>query len=596
MKNFNKKILGFGIVLCMLLSCVSGTVFAKDDDTIVILYENDVHCAIEGYSKLAAMKNELSEAYANVGVVSCGDFVQGGTLGAVSKGEYIVNLMNKVGYDAISLGNHEFDYQLPRLAELNEMSNTKYISCNFAKIGEDKSYFEPYTIVSYGDVDIAYIGITTPETINSSNPSQFKNDSGEIIYTFNEAKLYEIVQANIDAAEAAGADCVIALSHIGYAESGDWSDITDVIENTDGFDVVLDAHTHSVIEEKVIKDKSGNDVLLSSTGTKFEYIGKLTITKNGFGTELVKAEAYTKTDAGIDAYITEINENYAQLGNRKIGESKVDLITHDKDGNRLVRKGETNLGNLCSDALRIVTGADISFVNGGGLRAPMESGEVTFNDIYSVFPFNNQIVTAEITGQILLDMLEMGLMNYPDEDGSFPHMSGVTFSVNKSIPTSVKVDENGFFTKVDGAYRVYNVKVLDKESGTYKALDPDGKYVLAGFNYFLLDFGGGMSMFKDAKILDAEGTLDVEVLENYIVDHLDGVIGETYAEAKSNITFTDGEIADKPDDNNQESGEDNKKTDSPQTGDNSHVFVWVLLAFLSLSCIVVLETYRKKES
>ena len=593
MKKLCKRIITFSLVLCMALSVFTGVVYAADTDTVVILYENDVHCAVEGYSKLAAMKNELSETYTNVGVVSVGDFVQGGTLGAVSKGEYIVNLMNKVGYDAIALGNHEFDYQLPRLNELNAMSNTKFISCNFQKIGEDKSYFEPYTIVSYGSVDVAYIAITTPETINSSSPAQFKNDKGELIYTFNESKLYDIVQTNINAAETAGADYVIALSHIGYDESGNLADITDVIENTDGFDVVLDAHSHSVIEEKVIKDKSGDDVLLTSTGTKFEYIGKLTIKNGAFDTELVEVESYTKTDPVVDAYITEINENYAQLGNRKIGESKVEFITHDKDGNRLVRNAETNLGNFCSDALRVMTGADMSFVNGGGLRAPMESGDITFNDIFSVFPFNNQIVTAEISGQILIDFLEMAVMNYPEEDGSFPHMSGVTFSVNKSIPTSVKVDENGFFEKVDGAYRVYNVKVLDKTSGEYKALDPNGKYILAGFNYFILDFGGGMTMFKDAKILDAEGTLDVELLENYIVEHLDGVIGEEYAEVKPNISFTDGVITETETlDNNEQ---ENKKPSSPQTGDNSYIVVWVLLAVLSLSALVILGIYRRKE-
>ena len=593
MKKLCKRIITFSLVLCMALSVFTGVVYAADTDTIVILYENDVHCAVEGYSKLAAMKNELSETYTNVGVVSVGDFVQGGTLGAVSKGEYIVNLMNKVGYDAIALGNHEFDYQLPRLNELNAMSNTKFISCNFQKIGEDKSYFEPYTIVSYGSVDIAYIAITTPETINSSSPAQFKNDKGELIYTFNESKLYDIVQTNINAAETAGADYVIALSHIGYDESGNLADITDVIENTDGFDVVLDAHSHSVIEEKVIKDKSGDDVLLTSTGTKFEYIGKLTIKNGAFDTELVEVESYTKTDPVVDAYITEINENYAQLGNRKIGESKVEFITHDKDGNRLVRNAETNLGDFCSDALRVMTGADMSFVNGGGLRAPMESGDITFNDIFSVFPFNNQIVTAEISGQILIDFLEMAVMNYPEEDGSFPHMSGVTFSVNKSIPTSVKVDANGFFEKVDGAYRVYNVKVLDKTSGEYKALDPNGKYVLAGFNYFLLDFGGGMTMFKDAKILDAEGTLDVELLENYIVEHLGGVIGEEYAEVKPNISFTDGVITETPD-NNENNEQEDKEPSSPQTGDNSYIVVWILLAVLSLSALVILGIYRRK--
>ena len=590
MKKLCKRIITFSLVLCMALSVFTGVVYAEDTDTIVILYENDVHCAVEGYSKLAAMKKELSETYANVGVVSVGDFVQGGTLGAVSKGEYIVNLMNKVGYDAIALGNHEFDYQLPRLNELNAMSNTKFISCNFQKIGEDKSYFEPYTIVSYGNVDVAYIAITTPETINSASPAQFKNDKGELTYTFNESKLYDVVQTNINAAETAGADYVIALSHIGYDEAGNLADITDVIENTDGFDVVLDAHSHSVIEEKVIKDKSGDDVLLTSTGTKFEYIGKLTIKNGAFDTELVEVESYTKTDPFVDAYITEINENYAQLGNRKIGESKVEFITHDKDGNRLVRNAETNLGDFCSDALRVMTGADMSFVNGGGLRAPMESGNVTFNDIFSVFPFSNQIVTAELSGQILINFLEMAVMSYPEEDGSFPHMSGVTFSVNKSIPTSVKVDENGFFEKVDGAYRVYNIKVLDKTSGEYKALDPNGKYVIAGFNYFLLDFGGGMTMFKDAKILDAEGTLDVELLENYIVEYLGGVIGEEYAEVKPNISFTDGVITENPDNNEQA----DKEPSIPQTGDNSYIVVWILLATLSLLGIAVLVICRRK--
>lgn len=535
-----KRLLSCIVCICMVLCSLNAATFAKDSETIVILYENDVHCAVEGYSKLAAMKNELKSEYEYVGVVSSGDFVQGGTLGAVSKGEYIVELMNLVGYDAIAPGNHEFDYTISRLTELYELSETKYISCNFAKIGEEKTYFEPYTIVSYGDVDIAYIGIITPETITSARPSQFRNENGEIIYTFNESRLYELVQESIDEATEDGADYVIALSHIGYDESGELNDVTDVIENTDGLDVVLDAHSHSVIEEKIVKDKSGDDVLLSSTGTGFENIGKLTIANGEFDTELVKTETYTKTDADVDAYIAEINESYAELGNRKIGESKVELITHNEEGVRLVRTAETNLGNLCSDALFFVTNADVSYVNGGGLRAPIKSGDMTFNDIYSVFPFNNRIVTAEITGQVLLDMLEMSMISYPQEDGAFPHMSGITFSVNKSIPSSIKVDENGFFTKVDGDYRVYDVKVLDKESGNYKALELDKKYILAAADYYILNFGSGMSMFKDAKVVESEGMLDVEVLERYITDNLNGVIGEEYKNVVNRITFTDG--------------------------------------------------------
>ena len=507
---------------------------------IAILFENDVHCAVDGYAKIAALKNELASSFDHVGIVSSGDFAQGGTLGAISRGEYIVKIINTVGYDAIALGNHEFDYKLDRLNELRTMLNAKVLSCNFMKLGEEKTYFDPYTIVTYGNVKIAYIGITTPETVTSTSPAQFMNDNGEMIYTFNEANLASVVQKNIDAAKKEGADYVIALSHIGYSETGEFSDVTDIIENTDGLDAVLDGHSHSVIPEMIVKDKSGDDVVLSSTGTKFEYIGKLTLVDGKINTELQKVEEYEKTDENVKTCIEEINANYAQLGERKIANSSIDLITHDENGNRLVRTSETNLGNLCADTFREIYKTDVSFVNGGGIRASIEKGDITFNDIYSVFPFNNNMVTAELSGQTLIDMLELAVMIYPNEDGSFPHTAGMTFSVNASIPSSVKLDENGLFVSVEGDYRVYDVKIFDSKEKTYKPLDLNAKYTISATNHILLDFGGGMSMLKEAKILQNEGTLDVEVLETYIVENLGGVIGEKYAKVDNRITFTDG--------------------------------------------------------
>ena len=543
MKNFNKKLLSFAIVLCMFLSCFSGVVFAKDTETIVILYENDVHCAVEGYSKLAAMKNELSEDYEYVGVVSSGDFVQGGTLGAVSRGEYVVSLMNLVGYDAVTLGNHEFDYKLARLNELAELMNTKPISCNFQEIGTSKSYFEPYSIVSYGDVDIAYIGITTPSALSSSSPAQFKDENGEYIYTFNVDTLYDVVQASIDSAKAEGADFIIALSHIGYEEDPQYEDARDLIENTDGFDVVLDAHSHSVIENMKIDDEGGNEVILTSTGTKFENIGKLTISGDEITTELIETESYTNTDATVDALLAEINEEYSALGNRKIGESEIELITHDADGNRLVRTTETNLGNLCSDAFRIVTGADIGYVNGGGIRAPIEVGDVTFNDVLNVFPYNNSVVVAEVSGQVIKDFLELAVKYWPSESGAFPHVSGLTFSVNTAIESAAQVDNNWVFTGIDGEYRVYDIMVLNKDSGEYEPIDLTKNYSIASDSYHLLECGDGMSMFADATILQNDGMLDVDLFETYITENLGGVIGEEYAEVDNRITFTDGEDA-----------------------------------------------------
>ena len=597
MKNLSKKIITLTLVLCMALSVFTGVVYAKDNDTIVILYENDVHCAVEGYSKLAAMKNELMESYANVGVVSVGDYIQGSSLGAISKGEYIIDLMNLVGYDAVTLGNHEFDYKLPRLNELSSMMNTKPISCNFQRKGEDKSYFEPYSIVSYGDVDIAYIGITTPSTLSSSSPAQFKDEDGNYIYTFNVETLYDVIQANIDAAKAQGADYIIALSHIGYEEDEQYEDVVDLIENTDGFDVVLDGHSHSVIENMKLTDEGGNEVVLTSTGTKFEHIGKLTIRDGNFTTELVKTADYAKTDATVDALLQQINAEYSVLGERKVAVSETELITHDKDGNRLVRIQETNLGDLCADAFREVMSADIGYVNGGGLRAPIAKGDVTFNDVLSVFPFNNQVVLAEVKGQVIRDFLELALKYWPTESGAFPHLSGITFSVNTSIESAAQVDENWVFTGIDGQYRVYNIKVQNRESGVYEPIDLNKTYSIASDSYHLLECGDGMSMFENAKILQNDGMLDLELLEKYITENLGGVIGESYAEVKTNITFTEGEIIDNTEDDPQ--GDDNKQDteiNSPQTGDNSHIVLWVLLLSISATCIVVLEIYRRKKT
>ena len=543
MKN---KIISIFFCILMLIGAIPISACAPETDNrsddIVILFENDVHCTVENYSKLSAMKKELNKTHKNVGVVSSGDYIQGGSLGVISQGEYIVKLMNLVGYDAVALGNHEFDYRLKRLVELVGMMDTKPICCNFRAINDDEPYFTPYTMVSYGNVDIAYIGITTPTTITSSSPTQFKDANGEYLYTFNPTTLYDIVQSNIDSAKTAGAEYVIALSHIGYADDavyGNLEDVETLIKNTDGFDVVLDGHSHSVIEDKVIVDEGGNDVVLSSTGTKFEYIGKLVISNGQFDTQLIKTEEYDNTDWVVDDYLKQIDSEYGELGNRKVAYSEVDLITHDTEGNRLVRKAETNLGDLCAEAMRSSVDADIGYVNGGGIRSNISAGDVTFNDLLDVFPFNNTVVLAQISGQTIKDMLEMAMMKWPEEDGCFPHLSGITFSFNTSIPSSVVTTEQGEFQGVSGQYRVCHIKIFNRETGTYEPIVLDKKYTIAAANYYLLDCGSGMAMFKNAEILKNDGVLDVEALEKYIAEQLNGIIGQEYANVNANITFTE---------------------------------------------------------
>ena len=569
----------------------------KNTEDIVILYENDVHCVVDGYTKLSAMKKELQESYAYVGVVSGGDYIQGNSFGVISQGEYIVNLMNLVGYDAVTLGNHEFDYRIERLEELIGMMDTKPICANFQKVGEDAPYFEPYSIVSYGDVDIAYIGITTPSTITSASPTQFKDENGEFIYTFNGANLYEIVQQNIDSAKAEGADFIIAVSHIGYAEDeiyGDLEDIEHLIRNTNGFDVVLDAHSHSVIESKEVTDKGGNTVLLSSAGTKFEYIGKLTISGDEFKTELIKTQDYKVTDPAVDAYIMQIYAEYSTLAERKVAYSEVNLVVQDEEGNRLVRRAETNLGNLCADAFRHSVNADIGYMNGGGIRANIPVGDVTFNHLLNVLPFNNTVVMSEVSGQTIKDMMEMAVMSWPLEGGAFPHVSGITFSVNTAIASSVVLDENEVFAGVSGEYRVYDIKIYNRETGAYEPIDLTKTYTIAASNFYLLEYGSGMKMLENSKVIQNDGVLDVEVLECYIVEELGGVVGQQYAETRNNITFTDG-VQNEP-----------NTPDTPDTPDKNEENVAIVTIVIAVSVggalvvaaviVVVIVTKKKKRN
>ena len=217
----------------------------------------------------------------------------------------------------------------------------------------------------------------------------------------------------------------------------------------------------------------------------------------------------------------------------------MELITHDADGNRLVRRAETNLGNLCAEAMRSSVDADIGYVNGGGIRSNISVGDVTFNDLLAVFPFNNTVVLAQVNGQTIKDMLEMAVMKWPSEDGCFPHLAGITFSLKTSIPSSVLVNELDEFQGVAGEYRVYDIKIFNRETQTYEPIILDKKYTIAAANYYLLDCGSGMTMFKDAEILKNDGILDVEALEHYIVEELNGIIGQEYVNVKANITFTE---------------------------------------------------------
>lgn len=529
-----------------------GAAPADNSGKIVILHTNDVHCGIDqttkddaitgiGYAGVAAYKAEMEAAYGadSVTLVDAGDAIQGGPIGTLTKGSAIVEIMNTVGYDLAIPGNHEFDYGMDNFLSLaKDKAEYTYICSNFTDL-DGKAVFDAYKVLTYGDVKIAYVGIDTPETFVKSTPTYFQNDQGEYIYSFqqgNDGKdLYDAVQTAVDAAKAEGADYVVALGHLGDDGSTEVWKAQTVIANTTGIDVFIDGHSHEQIE-KTVSNKDGEDVVWAQTGTKLAAIGKVVIdTKTGEITnELVTG--YDKQDETVAAFVKEKNDAFEEELKKVVAKSEVTLTVNDADGKRLVRSGETNLGDLCADAYRVMLGADVAFVNGGGVRADIAEGDITYEDIINVHPFGNEACLVETTGQDILDALEFGARNYPDENGGFLQVSGLTYTIDASIPSSAATNDENEFTGVDGAYRVTDVMVGDQP------LDVNKTYTLASHNYMLKNGGDGFVMFKTDKQLKDSVMIDNAVLINYIVDELGGnVTAEQYGEAAGRISIVNVE-------------------------------------------------------
>ena len=535
-----KKLLGLFLALAMLMTGVAmaeGTepVFTQD---VVVLFTSDVHCGVDqgfGYAGLAAVRDNLAKTN-HVLLVDNGDSIQGEPIGTMTTGESNIELMNAVGYDIATIGNHEFDYGMDRFLELTKKANFPYISANF--MHNDELVFAPYVIKEFDGVKIAFVGITTPKTTTSSTPKYFQDETGKFVYTFCQdetgEKLYAAVQKAVDDARAEGAAYVVAMAHLGIeGESAPWMS-TDVIANTTGINALLDGHSHSILEQEKVKNKDGEEVLLAACGTKLQAIGYLRISaKDGsMATGLYKWDTSTAVSLpdliGLDNEVaTKVNEAMDTL-NEKLGEvvakSAVDLVISDPETDvRIVRTAETNLGDLCADAYRDQSGADIAFVNGGGIRVKIAAGDITLNDILKVHPFGNALCVVEATGQQILDALEWGSRVVPEETGGFLQVSGLTYEIHTYIESSCTADENGLFTGVAGEYRVKNVKVGGED------LDVNKTYTLACHDYLLKNAGDGFTMFQQDTLLQDSVKLDNQVLIDYITGTLNGVVGEAYA-------------------------------------------------------------------
>lgn len=529
---------------------------ATQPGAIVIVHTNDVHCAVDdnlGYAKLVNYAKTMRSTYGanNVTLVDAGDAVQGKAMGTLTNGEYLIDIMNECGYDFAIPGNHEFDYGMTQFNTLVARANAKYLSCNFTDLRTGNLMFDAYAMREYdtavGKKKVAYLGICTPESLTKSSPAHFQED-GIYRYGFCEddsgTKLYDAVQSAVDQARTDGADYVVALAHLGQdGVTPRWTS-TSVAANTSGIDVVIDGHSHELYAQTPL-NKNGEPVLVTQTGTQLVGIGQVVIDPaNGTiaayasnDTETVTAsttkgtasivKAWDGIDADTAAFIAGLQADLAKITERVIGRSDVRLVAlEDDDYTWSVRAHETNLGDFVADAYLALAWhggvmADIGFVNGGGIRANIEPGDVTYGDLINVQPYNNQLCYVDTLGQNILDALEAGVANLPNPSGGLQHVSGLAYTVRTDIPSSVQMP-GGKFGGVTGEYRVRDVLVNGEP------LDVNRRYKLVSHTFLLVEGGDGLTMFMndEAVLLD----LDNKALIEYIQYDLKGTIGSEYAD------------------------------------------------------------------
>lgn len=536
-----------GCMLVALALLATGWAFAEAGEDarlekdVVVLFTSDVHCGVDqgfGYAGLKAIRNQLEREGCHVLLVDNGDAIQGGPLGLLTQGGAVIEMMNRMGYDIAIPGNHDFDYGMERFLSLTEAADFPFVCCNFNRGGQ--LVFAPYIIKEFDGVKLAFVGVTTPQTLYTSTPRYFQDESGNFIYGFMQgndgADLYEAVQGAVDDARSEGADYVILLGHLGHDAVAIPYTYADVLGHTTGIDAMLDGHSHDT-GKVVMKNRDGREIIRQASGSRLEGIGWLRISAEDGSLD---TGLYTWSDPvpaskllGIENEMSEVVDDAQNaLGewlNTKVGVSTAEQTIYDPTAMDeygkpllIVRVSETNLGDLVTDAFRAQSGADVALDCAGSIRTNLPKGDITISSLLSIYPFGNHVSMRQITGQQLMDALEWGVKDVPRGFGGFLQVSGLSYEFDPNIKSGCRMDENNMFAGVTGEYRVKNVMVGGEP------LDLERTYKVAAVDYLLLNHGNGFTMFDGGRILWQSEDLDYMVVARYIRDGLDGVVGEAY--------------------------------------------------------------------
>lgn len=487
-KSMNWRLLTSLLVMAIMVSLLWAPTAGAElpaEKKLVIIHTNDTHSRVAesdndgmGFAKIAAYVEQYKAQNPNTLVLDAGDTFHGQTISTLVRGESIVRIMNSIGYDAMTPGNHDFNYGYERLMELGEMAEFPLLSANIKK-ADGTRLLTPYIIKEIDGVKVGIFGLSTPETTYKTHP---KNVEG---LTF--ANPVDEAKAIVEELNGK-ADVIVAIAHLGLDEASiDTS--SKVAAGVPGIDVIVDGHSHTVLEE----GKLEGNTLIVSTGEYDKNLGIVELTIKEGKVSDKKASLIAKADAAnitedpeVVKIINDVIADQSTVLAQIVG--KTDVLLEGERAN--VRTGETNLGNIITDAMLEVTSADVAITNGGGIRASIQPGDIKKGDIITVLPFGNYIVTKMVSGADIKAALEVGAKAYPEQNGAFSHVGGITYALDASKPAGE---------------RVANVKVKGQD------LDLTKEYLLAT-NDFMAAGGDGYTMFADDKIVNEFPALDEAVI------------------------------------------------------------------------------------
>ena len=553
------------LILCLLMLTTSITALATkeliDNATVmiktsqldfsgktVIIHSNDVHGAIDGYAYMAKCAQYVRDLGGEVILADAGDFSQGAPYVSLSQGHTAIEMMNAVGYDIATLGNHEFDFGYDKLMENLKDANFPVISANVYKDG--KLILPATAILERGGLKIGFFGMETPETATKVNPSLI---SGISFSPFEQ--LYEAAQSAVDSLKAEGVDLIIGLWHLGIddesASNGYRS--SDVYEKVEGIDFVIDAHSHTVMTE------DGDNNPIQSTGTRFATIGAVII-DNATGKivdHYLLPTQYLKKDDDVDATAQEIISAVDEEYGAPFATTEV-LLNGERDpGNRTM---ETNLGDLISDAMvwsvtreggpeQDEVAGVVGITNGGGIRASIEIGEVSMKDVNTVLPFGNTVAVVYVTGEKLLESLEASTFCTPESIGGFPQTSGIEWTLD----TTVEYDQGDLYVNHGGGETSYyapaSIKRVTIDSINGEPFDPAATYAVVTNNFCAVGgdtYNAFMESWYAGAGFDTGIPLD-EAVVNYVTEVLEGKITEeTYGQPRGSLKMIVAEAEEQP--------------------------------------------------